>query len=113
MEVNTAFDCANGEAVHLETCSATAVHSSRWVDAAVLGVAMACNLCDTYTNQQLQYEWKIERQDTPLDDACLSENERNSQIEIYRRFLFDESSLRLEEEPAPQHVLVESTSSST
>jgi hypothetical protein len=95
--------------------------SSSWIDAAVLHVAMACNFCDTYSKQQVQYERHIERQDTPLfeeeeykyehahkhaNERCVSLNaaswdwERRFQVEVYRQFLFDEASVsvRLEDD---------------
>lgn len=85
------------------------MHGS-WVDTAVLSIAMACNLCDMYTDQQIQYEWKIERQDTPLSPedmesfdeflAVQGGQKNTHQVQAMREFLFDESSvsMRLEED---------------
>jgi hypothetical protein len=85
------------------------MHGS-WVDTAVLSIAMACNLCDMYTDQQIQYEWKIERQDTPLSSEDMESfdeflaveggQKNNHQVQAMRQFLFDESSvsMRLEDD---------------
>jgi hypothetical protein len=72
-------------------------HVTGWVDQAVLSIATACNLCDVYVHDQVRFEWNNENQDVQLDSSSFEDVDRRVQIEVYKKFLFDESSIRLED----------------
>ena len=59
-----------------------------WVDDAVDSIARMCNLCGQYEIQQVGYEWLLEQQ---RQGQVLSR--RDLEVELYRKFLFDESSV--------------------
>ena len=76
----------------------TVQHTTGWVDHAVLSIATACNLCDVYVHEQVRFEWDTEEKDRRLDQASFDEIDKNLQIEFYKKFLFDESSIRIDDD---------------
>lgn len=80
------------------------LRSSAWVDHAVLSIATACNLCDVYTHSQVQHEVDMQESDRNFAAATLlasggsfDDMERDLQVQVYRKVLFDESSIRLDD----------------
>lgn len=79
-------------------------HSSGWVDSAVMRIATACNLCDVYVHDQVRFEWDNENSDVELDSSSFDDADRSLQIEVFKKIMFDESSIRLDElEDEPEH----------
>jgi hypothetical protein len=56
-----------------------------------------CNLCNVYTNKQVEYEWRQERTQnsgsSPVERALQKVNRGNVEVHLYRQFLFDEESV--------------------
>jgi hypothetical protein len=73
-------------------------HSSTtgWVDHAVLGIATACNLCDVYVHEQVRFEWDTQEKD--LQAPYYDDDLKKLEIDLYKKFLFDESSIRLDDD---------------
>lgn len=64
-----------------------------WVDDTVNCISRMCNLCGQYEIQQVGYEWLLEQQ---RQGQVLSR--KDLEVELYRKFLFDESSVKLNDE---------------
>ncbi|CAB9521084.1 expressed unknown protein [Seminavis robusta] len=78
-------------------------HTTGWVDHAVLSIATACNLCDVYVHEQVRFEWDTAEKDRRVTQDSFDDGddiEKKVQIEVYKKFLFDESSIRIEDEDA-------------
>lgn len=55
-----------------------------------------CNLCNVYTDKQVEYEWRQEKQGgSPVERAVQKAQVESGNLEInlYRQFLFDEDSV--------------------
>ncbi|GAX13779.1 hypothetical protein FisN_30Lh074 [Fistulifera solaris] len=57
-----------------------------------------CNLCNVYTNKQVEFEWRQERtqnsdSSSPVQRALQKVNRGNLEVHMYRQFLFDEESV--------------------
>ena len=63
-------------------------NSLDWVDETVDSIARMCNLCGQYEIQQVGYEWFLEQN---RQGQVLSR--KDLEVEVYRKFLFDESSV--------------------
>jgi hypothetical protein len=75
-----------------------------WIDQAVVSIARACNLCGKNEFKQVEYEWVQDRQvPSTFFDKMMWSNIDGLEVELYRKFLFDESSVGLDylEEEAP------------
>ena len=86
-------------------------HASGWMDHAVLGIATACNLCDVYVHEQVRFEWDTEERERLLSDqdhcrapfcydaaTSVMTMDKKLQIDLYKKFLFDESSIRFDDD---------------
>lgn len=83
------------------TSTEASVWEYDWVDEAVVSIAKACNLCDVYKFQQVEYERTQEKEEIKFGSNMI----QGLEVELYRKFLFDESSIRLDfEEEEPDHV---------
>jgi len=78
-------------------------HDSSWMgrDGVLSSIATACNLCDMYVHQQVKHEWDMEGKDTMLDGSSFDELDKDVQIQVYKKILFDESSIRIDDEDEP------------
>ncbi|GAX21873.1 hypothetical protein FisN_30Hh074 [Fistulifera solaris] len=56
-----------------------------------------CNLCNIYTNKQVEYEWRQEKtlqsSSSPVERALQKVDHGNLEVHLYRQFLFDEESV--------------------
>lgn len=55
-----------------------------------------CNLCNVYTNKQVEYEYRQEKQTSSPVERALQKTHTDSgnlEIHMYRQFLFDEDSV--------------------
>lgn len=70
------------------THTAMTPNSYDWVDETVTGIARICNFCGQYEIEQVGYEWLLEQQ---RQGNVISK--KDLEVELYRKFLFDESSV--------------------
>jgi hypothetical protein len=73
---------------NINTMTTTSVNDFDWVDDAVDCIARACNLCGQYEIQQVGYEWIVEQKRQGKNLST-----KQFEVELYRKFLFDESSV--------------------
>jgi hypothetical protein len=62
-----------------------------WIDDTVSIMAQICNLCGRYEMRQLGFEWLQEEGQQQQKTMKWKSNEL--EVELYRQFLFDESSV--------------------
>jgi hypothetical protein len=55
--------------------------------------ANACRLCDVYTDAQVEYEVRQEKQPQPKYWMHMMSHQPSLEVELYRQFLFDEDSV--------------------
>jgi len=68
-----------------------------WVGETVIGIASACNLCGTYDMQQVGFEQQEQMAQQQQKQSSKKWNRNDWEVSLYQKFLFDESSIRLDE----------------
>ena len=62
-----------------------------WIDDTVTMMSRICNLCGTYEIRQVGFEWLQE--EVQQQPKAMKWKSCDLEIELYRKFLFDESSV--------------------